>query len=102
MFRLSTSEVFEGDVFCALRASGCGCGIVCSCQSSWLLADTSHAQYAGHFVLWVVAEGEVLAAPFAFTEVVEGDGNSSEGAEHEEYGSWWRSISTSQWSAAWA
>lgn len=48
------------------------------------LADAAHAQDAEDFVLGVVAEVEVLASPFAFAEVLEGDCDSAEGAEHEE------------------
>lgn len=50
------------------------------------LANAAHAQDAEDFVLGVVAEVEVLAAPFTFAEVLEGDCDSAEGAEHEEEG----------------
>ena len=35
-----------------------------------------------------MAQVEVLAASFAFAEVLEGDCYSAEGAEHEEKGGW--------------
>lgn len=89
-------EVVERDILCsllfALREAVAIVVLYAHAERSSSLrhglADTAHAQNSQDFVLGVVAEVEVCAAPFASAEVLEGDCDSAEGTEDEKEGGW--------------